>query len=877
MNNRWIIPITKIYSLAAMLEGIVAIVILVQEPSEVSFFLGFSKTRLIVAVGLILWIGICSTFTIKVWRDPKWQKFITERIFLILQQNILYVFLLAISLFGLIISSQLWHLAQAANDPYVLGYLGRLIPLLLLMGMFGFQNLVLLPLMRYGWSDLRERISGKLMRTSGLLFVVILLLWALIALTRLGLTPDQIGWDPPGVPVLAVQVWLASLIGLLFLGLDHFVNASKLSRFLLPDVIVSLLIWGAAAFFWSQQPMAPDYFVLTPQEPNFELYPYSDAATHDVLAQRLLIGEGFPGVARKPLYVIFLALLHSLSGQSYEGVALLQVMVIALIPVFIYWLTKSLHHRISGIIAAVLIILREKNAIALSGQMGVSHAKLLMSDLPAALGVVLLTWGIVVWLQKPDSRRIYPMIIGGIFGLLLLVRPQIVVLSPAVLLLIVILFFRRPSLGLQNLALMVLGLGLVLGPWLWRSYRLTGEFVINDPAQNAFLTQQYSLTPGYGRVKRLPGEPDGEYTQRVDEYLTNFVKDNPGVVAGFIASHFSHNLVEMIVALPMSPWIVQNPATDLFPYWSERGDRLWEDCCSVNAYAGAQPFWDQWQGSLTGEMAFSLAINLVVIAIGLGVAFERRDIVGWVPLGVSLVYILSTSVGRYSGWRLLLPADWAIFIYFAIGLGQIIFWALTYITRKFTVSSDDIRRENTWQRISAMPPKGAVSYQSGVALGIFLLGLGLVPILIERFVSPRYTDITKDDALAYFESFPDAEQFMPVVERLLDDDRAVVFEGRALYPRFYESGRGEPGGDWPAFLPRDYSRLGFVVVGPHQQNIVFPLDKSPAYFPHAADVVVLGCRAEDHISARLVVLTNEDEYTLLHLPKEEFSCSLGLP
>ena len=906
MNNRWIIPITKIYSLAAMLEGIVAIVILVQEPSEVSFFLGFSKTRLIVAVGLILWIGICSTFTIKVWRDPKWQKFITERIFLILQQNILYVFLLAISLFGLIISSQLWHLAQAANDPYVLGYLGRLIPLLLLMGMFGFQNLVLLPLMRYGWSDLRERISGKLMRTSGLLFVVILLLWALIALTRLGLTPDQIGWDPPGVPVLAVQVWLASLIGLLFLGLDHFVNASKLSRFLLPDVIVSLLIWGAAAFFWSQQPMAPDYFVLTPQEPNFELYPYSDAATHDVLAQRLLIGEGFPGVARKPLYVIFLALLHSLSGQSYEGVALLQVMVIALIPVFIYWLTKSLHHRVSGIIAAVLIILREKNAIVLSGQIGVSHAKLLMSDLPAVLGVVLLTWMIVAWLSKPQTRQVYPLGVGGIFGLLLLIRPQIVVLLPAVALLILILsrspikfvvgdlspdtgtevpttskfrdlFFCRPALGLQNLALMALGLGLTLGPWLWRSYQLTGEFVINDPNQNAFLTQQYSLTPGYGRVKRLPSEPDGEYTQRVDEYLTNFIKDNPGVVAGFIASHFSHNLVEMIVALPMSPWVVQNPATDLFPYWSEKGERLWEDCCSVNAYVGAQPFWDQWHGTLSGAMVFSLVVNLAVIAIGLGVAFERRDIIGWIPLGVSLVYVLSTSVGRYSGWRLLLPADWAVFLYFAIGLGQIAFWALAYFTRKFTVDSDDVRRENTWQRISAMQTKGAVPYKSGVVLGILLLGLGLAPILIEQFVSPRYTDIAKGDALAYFESLSDAEQLMPSLESLLEDDRSVVFEGRALYPRFYKAGRGEPGGDWPAFSPRDYPRLGFIVVGPYQHNVVFPLAESPAYFPHASDVIVLGCRADAHISARFVVLVNEDEYTLVHLPEEELSCSLGLP
>ncbi len=877
LNYRRVLSVIQVYLLAAVLEGIAAIVILFQEPSEVSVLFGLSKTRLALAAGIFVWIAANSLLLFKSWFDDKRQAIFAGRINGGIQNNVIYGILIAAALVGFIFSSQLWHLAKFASDPYVTGFLGRLIPLLLLICFFSLQNILLLPLIRYGQIDLGEMVSRKLMRLIGLLLGLLLFLWALIALTRFGLAPDQIGWDSPGVPVIAVQVWLACLVGILFLGLEHFLDNTKNPRYFLLDIVISILIWGSATYLWAQQPAAPDYFLLTPQAPNSEFYPYSDAATHDVLAQRLLVGEGFSGIARKPLYVTFLAILHAFAGQSYERVVFLQVMVIALIPVLLYWLTKSLHLRLSGVIAAVLIILREKNAIAVSGKIGVSHAKLLMSDLPATLGVVLLTWVIVAWLNKPQSRRLYPLGIGGILGMLLLIRPQIVILLPAVVLLLGILYFRNIALGVKNLALMGLGLSLVLAPWLWRSYQLTGQVVINDPKQNAFLTQQYSLTPGYGRVKQLPGESDGEYTQRIDEYLSDFITNNPGIVAGFITSHFSHNIIEMMITLPMSPWAVQNAASDLFPYWSQQGDKLWDDCCSPPAYVAAMPFWDRWVGVLSGDMVFSVFVNLVLLAIGFGVTSHRRDIVGWIPLGVSLVYVLSTSVGRYSGWRLILPADWVIFLYLAIGLGQIVLWVLFYLTRKAPSDKNLTQKENTWQRISMVQPRGNLPYIRGILLGIILLGLGLSPILFERFVPPRYSDISKGDALTEVKRIETSGEYLISIEKILDDERSVVFEGRALYPRYYKQGDGEPGGEWPAFSPRDYPRLGFVVVGPHQYNVVFPLDESPAYFPHASDVIVIGCRAEEHISARAVVIKDDGEYTLAHLPPEQLTCSLALP
>ncbi len=867
----------QIYFLAAVLEGIAAIIILIQEPSEVSFLFGLSKTRLLLAVGNLIWVAANALVFGRLWIDDKRQSIIVGRINGIIQNNILYGILIVVALLGFIFSSQLWHLAGTAIDPFVRGYLGRLIPVLVLICCFSLQNIVLIPLIRFGWIDLGKMVSGKLLRLIGLLLGLLLLFWALIALTRFGLMPDQIGWDPPGVPVIAVQVWLACLIGILLLVLEYFFDKSKNPQYLILDIVLSIMIWGSATYLWIQQPINPDYFALSPQAPNFELYPYSDAATHDVLAQRLLIGEGFPGIARKPMYVIFLALLHALAGQGYEDVAIFQVMVIALIPVVIYWLTKSMHLRLSGVIAAVLIMLREKNAMALSGQIGVSHAKLLMSDLPATLGVVLLTWVVVSWLSKPQSRRVYPLAIGGILGVLLLIRPQIVIFLPAVVLLLAILFFRKIEIGVKSLALMGIGLALVLVPWLWRSYQLTGEFVLNDPLQNAFLTQQYTHTPGYGRIKRQLGESDGEFAHRIDEYLSDFIANNPGVVAGFINSHVSHNIIEMMITLPMSPWVVQNAASDLFPHWVQQADKLWDDCCSSAAYVDAMPFWVQWTGKVTGEMIFSIFLNLVVLAVGLGIAIKRRDIVGLIPLGVSLAYVLSTSVGRYSGWRLILPADWALFLYFAIGLAQILLWVLFYFTRKTPSIVSLSKTENTWNKISLDQRNRNFPYLQGIVIGIILVGLGFSPILFEKFVPQRHSDLSIITALDEVERIDDEGDYLSSIENLLTDERSIVFDGRALYPRFYKRGDGEPGGEWPAFSPREYPRLGFVVVGPQQHNVVFPLGESPTYFPHASDVIVIGCRADDHVSARVVVILDDGEYTLAHLPEGQLSCSLALP
>ncbi len=847
MTRQWA---WSLYAWLATLEGIIALDALLRIPGETSsaWLLGLSKARLTLAVSLLFWTACFTALGVFARRDR-----VVGALNAWLARPWRYTAALVFSLGIFLVGTQFLHLGYVVTDPYVRGYLTRLSPLLLLAVLFAFQNLLLLPWLRHGWPGGRAR---RLLLLSLVLFAVLLLLWGAMALTGLGLIPDQIGWDPPGTPILLLQVAVAVFVGALVLLLDALGVHPR-------DALIALLIWGAAVWLWGGQPMQPDYFSPAPRPPNFEFYPYSDAATHDVLAQRLLIGAGFPGVARKPLYAVFLAGLHLLAGQDYQRIAFLQVMVLALLPVALYFLGGRLHHRASGVIAAALILLRERNAIALSGQIGVSHAKLLMSDLPATLGVAVLTLLLVRWLDAPQRRPRAPLVLGGVLGLLLLLRPQMSVLAAAVTLLAALWFWRQPRRAALNVALILLGLGLTLTPWLTRSYRLIGEFALNDPNQNAFLTELYTLTPGEAAVTRLPGESDGEFARRVDAYLSAFIRQHPDVVARFVAAHFAHSLAEMMVTLPMSPWVVSDGGSDLFPHWRTQGEKLWADCCSAATYVHAMPFWDDWRGTLPPGGAGMLAFNLFLVAAGLAVAWKRRGALGLVPLGVGLVYLGSTALGRYSGWRLILPADWALFFYYALGWGQALRWGLRYAVGPMSAKGHREHREPLgYTEKPLCSPCLRVRIWAIAALTLLLLGS--LPVLAENIAPFRYVGAPPAEALARLET--------PAPS----NDNMVILWGRALYPRFYPRGQGEPGGAWAAFAPREYPRLGFVLLGVNPINIVLPVDSSPDSFPHYSEVIILGCQEEDVVLASAVVLLGEGGYTTLRAAPN-FSCDAVMP
>ncbi len=881
--DRWRILSSQLYLFLATLEGLFAFVLFLRLPTDSNqTWLGYSPERFAGITALLLGTAAFAFLTIRFFRRAAWRDRLLTRLRQFLRSGLLYYGILLLALVLGIVSSHVVWLGTAITDPFYRAIVARLAPPALWLALLSWQTLFYLPLLRFGKPHFNK--TSKLLRTSALVLFALVLLWGLVAITGIGIKPDVGGWDPPGAPVVVRQVWLAWGAGILFLIVQTVLRAGSddgnARRLKWLDVGISILLWIAAFWIWTQTPLSPSYFAPQPRAPNFEYYPYSDAAYYDLAAQRLLIGEGFSGIPMKPLYAMILALFHTLVGQDYVDVVMLQIAVLALLPVAAYWLTKSLHVRLSGLIFALLLIARERNAILLSGDIRVSHSKLLMSGMPVTLAIVLLTWLLIRWLQKPSQRRWYPLAIGGILGLLMLIRPQILILALAVGAIIAIFSLRRFRSMRINAGFFVLGLSLALTPWLWRSYETTGRVTLNSPEQMAYLTKLYSLEPWTYTVERNPGESDGDYAQRVNDHLFGFMRAHPDEVAQFVSAHFMHNEVAMLLALPMSPWFVQNPNTALTMYGWGQSPRFWDTCCSLQAYVTETNFWGgSWEGALSSQMIAMLFLNLALIAIGFGAAWQRRDIVGWLPLALSLVYSASTAVGRYSGWRLILPADWVVFMYYAMGIGQISLWGWAYGTGEPLLTPVTDSGETTWKRFSHAMRLAPRDIRFALVWGLVFLALGLSPLLVEKGIKPRYTPLMDAEQLEILQQAMNPGENAQTLEQFRQDERAVVLQGRAFYPRYLDEGQGEPGGDWPAYMPRDFARLGFTLMGPRQAQVIVRMesDSPPERFPNAAEVFVVGCKSVDFVDAAAVIVQDESQSFIIRNPEARLRCPLPPP
>jgi hypothetical protein len=282
-------------------------------------------------------------------------------------------------------------------------------------------------------------------------------------------------------------------------------------------------------------------------------------------------------------------------------------------------------------------------------------------------------------------------------------------------------------------------------------------------------------------------------------------------------------------------------------------------------------FWDPRRENFQPDQYLPLLLNLFLIALGLAVALQRQGIIGWIPLAFSLIYSFSTAVGRYSGWRLILPADWVFITYFSIGIGQGTTWLRRYYTRTARLETEGRAKQSIWDQVVSLQQPFKFPVGPAIIISLILLGAGLIPLVVEAAVPQRYSPGSKNELFASL-PFNEAE-----LQGFFENEKALAVEGRALYPRFYRAGEGEPGRSWAAFLERDYSRLGFFLVGPEKGGVIIKLEDAPESFPHAADVVVVGCQGDEFIDAAAVVLSSDSKLAdtvVLRSGLEILSCPL---
>ena len=909
-----------LFCLLTITEGIITIEMLFSIPRETknAMIFGLSPERIIL-LALIAFFPICSgiILTYLIINQSKRSAIlvIIDRFLssskVLLKANIAFLLILIAGLEFIMLTPEI-------AEPFTHSYFVRLRPLVLLITTFSAQSLLFLSLFTGRLLKTKTSQQAQSFRCAAIVITIFIAIWGLVAYTRLGLNSSDvgIGWNALGNPILGWQVLLAWIITSSGLGLairlrQKFTPRTK--KFPAADFILSITLWIVAFVLWMSVPLAPSWFASAPRPPNFSYYPNSDASVYDTTSQSALVGEGFQswGVpfAIRPMYALILAIFHKFGGLDYEPIIWMQVAFIAFLPVGIYWLTKRIHNRISGILVALLIIFRETNAIQLGDVITNSHAKLLMSDLPTTVGVILFLLLIIIWLQEPQKYKKVPLIAGGVMGMFMLIRPEFGVLLPVIGLISLIRLRKWVKQWFKSMVFLIIGLCLMLSPWIWRNYQITGTIFLDSPSYRADLfAQRYrnienqnqnketpiattpiptteskplstdtlhesELTPiSTPTIEKHPGESIKQFTQRLMQDVTVFIKKNPGAVLNFTLNHYMNSEIQTVLYLPATNQFFDS----MIGFLGHRDiNQFFFECCSPKHYISKLPFWHKWNGTLPLQSYVPIILNLMLISIGLSTAWVRQKWIGILPLMSSFGHYGINALVRNSGGRYILAMDWIGALYFGIGMTQITIWVIQYFRNKEI--QREIIGETPYQPISYHSPLKFFT-KANVLTAFIIILVGCSLPIADQLIPERYPDILLDKRL---------NELPNEINTVLSSDEVNIvnnfihqggsaFLGRALYPRFHRSGQGESGSTWQAFYPRPFPRISFYLVGQKNTGVILPHQKKPDYFPNGADVLIIGCPRPDYFDTLAIIVYDSDgnsRSVYLREPLEEnFAC-----
>ncbi len=669
MEARW----RGFYFLAAAEAG-VAFLALAVVPRDAH---GFSLARL----GLLGLLGALGAFWLLcAFRPPRLAPFFSTPV--------------AIHLFGslAVLAGASLFVLRYLNPPFLEPYFARLGLLLWYLLFLGIQIFFLLLGNQYGLHLEAAAKTKSLLRPAALALGALLFVLVFVSVTRLGLTPDPAYWGEPGVPVMGWQLIVALLAGLAMM-----VVSLDLTGHPVRDFWICAAVWLFAAILWLSVPLAVmrNSFYEPISPPVYQAFPNSDAGYYDSMAQSLLIGYPYQGqIPARPLYVVFLAALHLVFGEGYALIIAGQTLVLALVPVSLYLLGKRLHSRAAGVTIALIATFREFNSLLVSSQTRVSNTKTLLVDLPTLLFMVAACLLTLRWFQTRRERT--ALLAGGFFGALLLLRTQAALILPFVLVLSIPVYGSLGRIWRRAAALFVGALVVTIAPWLLHNYLVSGHLAFDAPFQYQIIASQYRYT---GNLDINSIDLSGKSLAGM---VLAFALRDPGFVVGFVLNHLLATQIGGLLALPLI-----EPFSGLL--------------APINMY------WLRWTGDLSWFNLLLVIFYLAIMAVGLGASWRRFRWAALVPLVFSLGYALANGLGRFSGWRYDLPADWISYFFFGVGAVQL----LAFGAALFGAATERILSFEQQVRPTRVAPAGLLAVLPFVVLGA-------LPWLAQGVATPRY-------------------------------------------------------------------------------------------------------------------------------------------
>lgn len=671
-----------------------------------------------------------------------------------------------------------------------------------------------------------------------------------------------------GAPILDVQIYLVVLL-VLVVGIWTWKKVKPqmggntfLTKY--SDIILSIVLWGIAFGVWMVAPLKGNWFVDVPRPPEYTFSPNSDAFLYEAVGQGLLVGAGlhhpqWGAMVLRPMYSAILALFHAIAGLRYVDIIWLQVASLAFFPVLVYNLTTRLHHRLSGVIAALLVICKEYNALLLADTITVSHAKLLMADLPATLGVVLVILLFVRWLQSPKNSFL-PLVAGGAIGFFLLVRMEAAVLLMLIVISGLVLIPKKTELWLRGSGLVVVGFVLMVSPWVWRNWQQTGQVYLVAPKYEKYVIYKLFGFSDYPESTVPDVGVGGGAFASLSSSQNAMVSSAHETETGWSSrerflQHVYNSQLQVFQYFPMSPHLLIS-TTNLLT--QRNAGNFLETCCSPESYVRSLPYWwPEWDGTIMPESTISMGVILLISSIGIFGLWRQQGALGLLPMIFSIVYFGFLAFIERSGGRWIIEVDWISTVVVSVGMVE-----LYAGFRNWSAGREIIHIQTNVIDKQSVPP----SWKTFLTFGVILI-LGLALPLSEMLIPQRYTQEDIDAHLSRFlsaEAGVMSEDDQEQLTALLAHDDLELFYGRALYPRFYKANDGMVG--IGGMYIRPFPRMEFFIVGT-MNNFTFLPYPDVVQINFADDVFVIGRRGPESSYLELfgVIVFSDDGITPRHV------------
>ncbi|HEC07134.1 MAG TPA: hypothetical protein ENJ12_09790 [Thiolapillus brandeum] len=284
------------------------------------------------------------------------------------------------------------------------------------------------------------------------------------------------------------------------------------------------------------------------------------ADIYEQAARNILAGDGFVGTAnnepiifRTPAYPYFVAAVYYLFGVgNHLALLMFQAVLDALTGLLIYWTGVKMVNSKAAILAGILFAIYPLSAYYTLRVFPESMFTLGMMAVVASL----------VWSVETDRPYRF-LLVGLMVGLCALVKPVVMLLAPFIGF---VMLLRAPASWrrvVRNTALMVVGFVVLVSPWSYRNYLVTGHFIPLATGGG------YSMWVGYN----LTG--DGREDDELDEQTrAQFMEERRAISSYYDTTRnisfeedraFMRNAMESVASHPRESFILT--LKKLYRFW----------------------------------------------------------------------------------------------------------------------------------------------------------------------------------------------------------------------------------------------------------------------------------------------------------------------